>query len=76
MVSELNNAQLEILNLFSTDLSEKEIGVLRSMLIEFRYWRLQNALDPLNITPETLEKWSSEHLRTPYKSQKSKMATS
>ena len=73
MGAQLSNAQLEILQLFATDLSENEINVLRRMLIEFRYWRLQNALEPLNITPETLEKWSHEHLRTPYQSQNAKL---
>lgn len=62
----LNNAQLEILQLFSADLSDYEMKILKKMLLEFRYWRLQNALEPLEISPDTLEQWSREHLRTPY----------
>lgn len=52
--------------MFASDLSENEMKILRQMLIEFRYWRLQNAIEPLNISPEMLEQWSREHLRTPY----------
>jgi hypothetical protein len=66
MESRLSNAQLEILQLFSSDLSENEMKVLRQMLIEFKHWRLQNALEHLDISPDTLEQWSREHLRTPY----------
>lgn len=66
MESRLSNAQLEILQLFSSDLSENEMKVLRQMLIEFKHWRLQNAIEPLNISPDTLDQWSREHLRTPY----------
>lgn len=72
MESRLSNAQLEILQLFASDLSENEMKILRQMLIEFRYWRLQNAIEPLNISPDTLEQWSREHSRTPYSSQNTK----
>jgi hypothetical protein len=66
MPAALNNAQLEILQLFASDLSEEELTDLREALIEFRYQRLQKALDKLDLTPDQLRKWESEHLRTPY----------
>jgi len=69
MPAALNNAQLEILQLFASDLSEEELTDLRQALIEFRYQRLQKALDKLEITPERLKEWESKHLRTPYQSQ-------
>jgi len=69
MPAALNNAQLEILQLFASDLSEEELSDLRQALIEFRYQRLQKALDKLEITPERLREWESKHLRTPYQSQ-------
>ena len=66
MPAALNNAQLEILQLFASDLSEEELTDLRQALIEFRYQRLQKALDKLDLTPDQLRQWESEHLRTPY----------
>jgi hypothetical protein len=74
MSSSLTNAQIEILKLFSTDLSDTEINVLRKMLIEFKYLQLQNALSDMNITSDVLKSWSEEHLRTSYSSQNSKFA--
>jgi hypothetical protein len=74
MTAQLSNAQIEILQLFSTDLSENEMNILRKMLIEFRYQRLQSSLDDLNISPEILKKWEKEHLRTPYNTQNNRLA--
>lgn len=64
----LSNAQLEILQLFATNLSEEEILELRQMLIEFRARRLQLAIEQLNPTPSMLEQWGKAHDRTPYRS--------
>ena len=62
----LSNAQLEILLLFATNLSEEEIQELRQMLIDFRARRLQLAIQQLNPTPSQIEEWSKGHDRTPY----------
>lgn len=69
MSAPLNNAQLEILKLFAADLSEVELQDLRRLLIEFRYRRLQQALDRLNPAKEQVETWGKGHDRTPYRSQ-------
>ena len=65
----LNNAQLEILQLFASNLSEAELLELRQVLIEFRYRRLQLAIDKLHPTPAQIEGWRKGHDRTPYRAQ-------
>ena len=69
MTAAMNNAQLEILQLFADDLSVEELDDLRQMLIEFRYRRLQQALDKLNPSPTQIEAWRKGHDRTPYRAQ-------
>ena len=76
MTASLNNAQLEILKLFAADLSEDELQDLRRMLIDFRYHRLQHAVDKLNPSKEQIEAWGKGHDRTAYKSQDAKNQTS
>ena len=73
MTAALNNAQLEILQLFAADLSEEELDDLRRVLIEFRYRRLQQALDKMNLSPAQIEAWRKGHNRTPYNSQTAQM---
>lgn len=72
MTAALNNAQLEILQLFAADLSAEELDELRRMLIEFRYRRLQLALDKMNLSPAQIEAWRKGHDRTPYRSMNTK----
>ncbi len=67
MTAALNNAQLEILQLFASNLSEEELDDLRRVLIEFRYRRLQQALDKMNLSPSQIETWRKGHDRTPYR---------
>ena len=62
----LSNVQLELLQMFASDLSEEEIIELRKLLIEFRAKRLQSALQKLNPSPSKVEEWSRSHDRTPY----------
>ncbi|MBL7791230.1 MAG: hypothetical protein JNK77_02815 [Saprospiraceae bacterium] len=69
MTTSLNNAQLEILKLFAADLSDAELADLRRVLIDFRYRRLQQAIDQLNPSQEDIEAWGKGHDRTPYRSQ-------
>jgi hypothetical protein len=72
MTASLNNAQLEILKLFAADLSEDELRDLRRILIEFRYHRLQQAIDNFHPSKEQIEAWKEGHDRTPYRSQNTK----
>lgn len=76
MSDSLNNAQLELLKLFSSDLSEEEMQDLRGMLIEFRVRRLQQAIENLNPSQEQIEAWGKGHDRTPYHSQNTKNQSS
>ncbi len=62
MTAVLNNAQLEILQLFAADLSEEELDDLRRTLIEFRYRRLQQSLDKMNLSPAQIEDWRTGHV--------------
>ncbi|MBK8566023.1 MAG: hypothetical protein IPN76_22450 [Saprospiraceae bacterium] len=63
----LTNAQLEILGLFSENLSEQDMKDLHQWLLEFRYRRLQNTLnqvaDEKGWTEKTFEEWGKAHLR-------------
>ncbi len=61
MTAALNNAPLEILQLFAVDLSAEEPDDLRRTLIEFRYRRLQQALDNMNLSPAQIEDWRKGH---------------
>ena len=68
--SSLNNAQLSLLELLSEPLTQEELEQLKVTLIRFRYLRLQKLLDKQwdenGWTQETMDKWYSEHNRTPY----------
>lgn len=70
MVSALNEAQRTLLELLAEPLTEQDLEQLRSMLVQFRYRRLQNLLnaqwDEKGWTQETVDKWYQEHHRTPY----------
>ena len=70
----LSNAQLALLELFSENLSDKEMEDLREILLEFRYQRLQKSIDDLweqdLVNEDEIERWGKAHLRTPYESQR------
>ena len=61
MTAALNNAPLEILQLFAVDLSAEEPDDLRRTLIEFRYRRLQQAVDKMNLSSIQIEDWRKGH---------------
>lgn len=69
----LNNAQLELLKLFSTELSEQDLRELKQLLLEFKFKKVttlaDKAWDEQGWTNETVDKLLHTHLRTPYKSQ-------
>jgi hypothetical protein len=73
MVSALNEAQRTLLELLAEPLTEQDLEQLRTMLVQFRYRRLQNLLnaqwDERGWTQETMDKWYQEHNRTPYRRQ-------
>lgn len=67
MKGKLNNAQLEILSLFSEEMEKSSLDRLKKNLIEFRANELSNMigtyLEKEGLTPEDILK---EHMRTPY----------
>jgi len=68
-----SNAQLELLKLFSTDLTALELQELKRMLLAFKFKRVTEMADKIwdekGWTNEDMEKLLHTHLRTPYKSQ-------
>ncbi len=70
----LTNAQMEILKLFSSDLSDSELAELKQTLLEFKLRRVvelaDQAWDAQGWTQEKVEEILHTHLRTPYTSQK------
>ena len=69
----LTNAQIELLELFKQNLRQDELLELKRLLVAFKAQRLSAMLDDLweenGWTEETMQKWASEHNRTPYESQ-------
>ena len=69
----LTNAQLEVVQLFSLNLSEEELKDLKRLLIAYKAARLFRKADEVweakGWTQETMDKFLQTHLRTPYKSQ-------
>ena len=66
-----NQAQYEIINALSCLDNEDDVIALKNIIVQFLNSRLQNELDKLwdegKITPEVIEQWGQEHMRTPYK---------
>jgi len=60
----LNNAQKELLKLFSTDLSEKELHELKSLLSRFYAEKAIKAADKVwdkkGLTDDDMDKWLDE----------------
>ena len=69
----LTNAQLEVMQLFSLNLSEEEMQELKRLLIAYKAARLFRKADEVwkarGWTQETMDNFMHTHLRTPYKSQ-------
>ena len=69
----LTNAQLEVVQLFSLNLSDEELQELKRILIVYKAARLLRKADEVWETnkwsQETMDQFLQSHLRTPYKSQ-------
>lgn len=68
MTGKLNDAQLELLSMFSNPMSEERLKELRKILMEFRAQELSDAvgsyLEREKLAAQDILK---EHMRTPYK---------
>jgi hypothetical protein len=66
----LNEAQVEILKLFSGGLTPSQVRELRQLLISFKFKLLDEAVEKAakqrNLTDADIENALSEHWRTPY----------
>jgi len=69
----LSNVQMELMQLFSTDVSEKELKDLKKMLLEFKFKRVTSLVnqvwDEKGWTEKDMERILHTHERTPYESQ-------
>ncbi|MBC7775439.1 MAG: hypothetical protein H7246_08370 [Phycisphaerae bacterium] len=74
----LTNAQLEVVQLFSLNLSEEELQELKRLLIAYKAARLFRKADEVweakGWTQDTMDQFLQTHLRTPYKSQQAFLA--
>jgi hypothetical protein len=63
-----NNAQLELLKLFSNDLKEAELKELKQILLEFKFRRVTKMVDEIwdekGWTEETMNMFLNTHERT------------
>jgi hypothetical protein len=74
----LTNAQLEVVQMFSLNLSEDELQELKHLLIAYKAARLSRKADEIweskGWTQETMDNFLQTHMRTPYKSQQAFLA--
>ncbi len=74
----LTNAQLEVVQLFSLNLSEEELQELKRLLIAYKAARLFRKADEVweaqGWSQDTMDQFLQAHLRTPYKSQQAYLA--
>lgn len=68
----LNEAQLEVLKIFSTGITESELQELKQLLLEFKFRRVTQMADAIwqekGLTSVDTQRQAKRHLRTPYRS--------
>jgi len=71
VTTQLNPAQLNVLSLMSYISTEQEQRELQDLLLQFYRKKTDSLLlqfqQENNITQQTLDDWSNQHERTPYK---------
>lgn len=69
--TKLSNLQLELLKIFSKNLSEKQLLEIKWLLSSYFAEKATQEMDKLweerGWTQETMDQWLKEHMRTPYK---------
>ena len=69
-ISKLSNIQLELLKLFSTNISDSDALDIKQLIINYYAQKIDNELDTLweqrQYNANTISTWANEHLRTPY----------
>lgn len=70
--SGLTNLQLELLKVFSLELDDSQLLDIRKLLSDYFAKKATEGIDKLwdenKWDQATIEKWSQEHMRTPYRS--------
>ncbi|MCB0650644.1 MAG: hypothetical protein KDC85_05160 [Saprospiraceae bacterium] len=66
----LTNLQIELLEVFKYDLSEKQIKEIKNLLVEYFSKKVTEGIDEhfedKQWGPEKIEEWAKEHMRTKY----------
>lgn len=66
----LSNIQLELLKIFSFDLSEKQINEIKVILTKYFADNISDQMDELfkdkNWGEDQIERWSKEHMKSKY----------
>jgi hypothetical protein len=69
--AKLTNLQHELLRVFKYDLKEDQLVEIKNLLADYFSNKLSHEMDELwkknNWNEETINQWSKEHMRTPYK---------
>ncbi len=69
--NQLTHLQLELLKLFSFEVSEAQIKDIKQILAKYFEQKITEDMDKLfeqnNWDESKIEEWSQEHMRTPYK---------
>ena len=66
----LSNLQLELLKVFSFDISDEQVKEIKSLLVAYFAEKVTSEMDALfeanDWGEEKIEEWSKEHMRTKY----------
>ena len=66
----LSNLQLELLKVFSFDISDEQVKEIKSLLVAYFAEKVTAEMDALfeanDWGEEKIEEWSKEHMRTKY----------
>ena len=66
----LSNVQLELLKLFSYQVTEQELLDIKDLLARYFAQRATNAMEDLwesrGLSHDTIDEWLTDHQRTPY----------
>ena len=66
----LSNLQLELLKVFSFDISDEQVKEIKSLLVAYFAEKVSSEMDALfeanDWGEEKIEEWSKEHMRTKY----------
>jgi hypothetical protein len=66
--TKMSNVQMELLKLYTHNVSERQLHDIRTMLVNYFVSEIDKEMDEIgtaqNWTPATIEAWGHEHLRS------------